>query len=114
LGNQISAVLTNNEKMLGKLRLASDFTGEMIWQLPTHEPYLDLIKSEVADLKNSSGPMAGTITAGLFIREFVDGKPWLHIDIAGTAHKDKESGINSYGATGVGVRLLTQLLREME
>ncbi len=114
LGNQITAVLTNNEQLLEKLQLAADFTAEKIWQLPTHEPYLELIKSDIADLKNSGGPLAGAITAGLFIREFVDEKPWLHIDIAGTALKDKESGINSYGATGIGVRLLTQLLREME
>lgn len=114
LGNQITAVLTNNDALLHKLKTASEFTGEKIWQLPIHEEYLDLIKSDIADLKNSGGPYAGAITAGLFIREFVDGKPWLHLDIAGTALKDKESGINPYGATGVGVRLLTQLLREME
>ncbi len=114
LGNQITTVLTNDEKMLTKLQMASDFTGEKIWQLPTHEPYLELIKSQIADLKNSGGPLAGAITAGLFIREFVGNKPWLHLDIAGTALKDKASGINAYGATGVGVRLLIQLLREME
>jgi len=114
LGNQIMAVLTNNDQLLEKLQLASDFSGEKIWQLPAHEPYLELIRSEIADLRNSGGPLAGTITAGLFIREFVDDKPWLHLDIAGMALKDKEAGINAYGATGVGVRLLTQLLREME
>lgn len=114
LGNQITAVLTNSDSLLEKLQVAADFTGEKIWQLPAHEGYKDLIKSEIADLKNSGGPLGGAITAGLFIQEFVEGKPWLHIDIAGTALKDKESGINTYGATGVGVRLLTQLLREME
>ena len=114
LGNQITAVLTNNEALLEKLQSASEFTGEKIWQLPAHEGYKELLKSEIADLKNVGGPFAGAITAGLFIREFVENKPWLHLDIAGTALKDKESGVNSYGATGVGVRLLTQLLREME
>ncbi len=114
LGNQITAVLTNNDSMLTKLQIASDFTGEKIWQLPAHDGYKDLIKSDIADLKNSGGPFAGAITAGLFIREFVEDIPWLHLDIAGTALKDKESGINSLGATGVGVRLLTQFLREME
>lgn len=114
LGNQISMVMSNSDTLLNKAKHASDFTGELIWQLPSHEEYLDLIKSDIADLKNSGGPLAGAITAGLFIREFVDKKPWLHIDIAGTALKDRESGINTYGATGVGVRLLTQLLRELE
>lgn len=114
LGNQITAVVTNNESLMEKLQVASEFTGEKVWQLPTHEGYRDLIKSEIADLKNTGGPYAGTITAALFIREFVDNKPWLHLDIAGTAYRDKEAGVNPAGATGVGVRLLTQLLREME
>ncbi|MBW6513289.1 MAG: leucyl aminopeptidase [Candidatus Syntrophosphaera sp.] len=114
LGNQITTVLTNNDSLLEKLQLASELTGERIWQLPAHEGYKELLKSEIADLKNTGGPFAGAITAGLFLQEFVEGKPWLHLDIAGTALKDKESGINAYGATGVGVRLLTQLLREME
>ncbi|MDP2173817.1 MAG: leucyl aminopeptidase [Candidatus Cloacimonadaceae bacterium] len=114
LGNQISAVVTNDDKWLDKLKTASESSGEKIWQLPAHEDYKELIKSEVADLKNSGGPLAGTITAALFIREFVEEKPWIHIDIAGTALRDKESGVYSYGATGVGVRLLTSLLKEME
>ena len=113
-GNQISAVLTNNEDLLNKLQSASEFSGEKIWQLPLYEPYKELITSEIADLKNSGGPLAGTITSALFLQEFVAGKPWIHIDIAGTALRDKEQGIYSYGATGMGVRLLTQLLRELE
>jgi len=114
LGNQISAVVTNNDAWFDKLKAASDFSGEKIWQLPAHEEYKELIKSQVADLKNTGGPYAGTITAALFIREFVEDKPWLHIDIAGTALRDSESGMYAVGATGVGVRLITQLLREME
>ena len=114
LGNQISAVVTNNDAWLDQLKAASDFSGEKIWQLPAHEDYKELIKSQIADLKNTGGPFAGTITAALFIREFVEDKPWLHIDIAGTALRDGESGMYSVGATGVGVRLITQLLREME
>ncbi len=114
LGPDYSAVLTNNEPWMHKLQTASDFTGELIWKMPAHEAYKEMLKSEVADIKNIGGATAGCITAGLFIQEFVADKPWLHIDIAGTALKDKEAGIYSYGATGVGVRLLTSLLREME
>ncbi len=73
-----------------QLKNAAAFTGENIWQLPAFEEYKELIKSEIADLKNSGGPSAGTITAGLFLQEFVQNKPRLHIDIAGTAFKDKE------------------------
>ncbi len=114
LGTSFSAVMTNDDNLLEQLQQAAEFSGENIWQLPTHLDYLDLIKSEVADLKNVGGPYAGAITAGLFIREFVEDKPWLHIDIAGTSLKDKEKGIYSYGATGVGVRLLTGLVRNLE
>lgn len=114
LGNKITAVVTNDNAWLEKLKTASEFTGEKIWQLPAHEEYKELIKSQVADYKNVGGPMAGTITAALFIQEFVEQKPWIHIDIAGTARRDSEAGMYSVGATGVGVRLITQLLREME
>jgi leucyl aminopeptidase len=114
LGTEISAVITNNYPWLEQLKIAANFTGENIWQLPTYEDYKEQIKSEIADLKNSGGSFAGTITAGLFLKEFVQDKPWLHIDIAGTALKDRESGIYNYGATGVGVRLLTTLLKSME
>lgn len=114
LGTEITAIITNNEPWLEILKNASSFTGENIWQLPTYEDYKDQLKSEIADLKNSGGPFAGTITAGLFLKEFVQNKPWLHIDIAGTALKDRESGVNNLGATGVGVRLLTTLLKYME
>jgi leucyl aminopeptidase len=114
LGTAFSAVLTNDQAWFEQLKTASEFSGENIWQLPAHEEYKELIKSEIADLKNVGGPLAGAITAGLFIREFVDSKPWIHIDIACGALKDKENGIYSYGGTGVGVRLLTSLLKLME
>ena len=114
LGTQFSAVVTNNEAWFEQLKSAAAFTGENVWQMPNHAEYKELIKSEIADLKNVGGPMAGAITAGLFLQEFVQDKPWLHIDIAGTALKDKESGVNPFGATGVGVRLLTSLIRNME
>ncbi|HOH97694.1 MAG TPA: leucyl aminopeptidase [Candidatus Cloacimonadota bacterium] len=114
LGHDFSAVLGNNAEWLDQIKDAADFSGEAVWQMPLHAPYKELIKSEIADLKNSGGPMAGCITAALFIKEFVQDKPWIHLDIAGTALKDKETGISSFGATGVGVRLITSLLRNME
>ena len=114
LGNRYAAVVTNNESWLKQLKNAAAFTGENIWQLPACEEYKELLKSEIADLKNSGGPFAGAITAALFLKEFVQDKPWLHIDIAGTAFVDRETGIFPYGATGSGVRLLTTLLKYME
>ncbi|MCB5225043.1 MAG: leucyl aminopeptidase [Candidatus Cloacimonadaceae bacterium] len=112
LGNQITAVLGNDDKMMAKMKEAADHTGDLVWELPLHKPYLESLRSEIADLKNGA-PVAGAITAALFIQEFVGSKPWLHLDIAGTSLKDKPNGVNPYGATGVGVRLLTQFLRTL-
>ncbi len=114
LGTSISAVVTNDQDWYNELEHVSNITGETIWQLPAFEAYKELIKSEIADLKNIGGQWGGAITAALFIQEFVQELPWLHIDIAGTSSKEKESGYYSYGATGVGVRLLTTLLKNME
>ncbi len=114
LGTSISAVVTNDQEWLAELDKAAETTGENIWQLPAFEGYKELIKSELADLKNIGGQWGGAITAALFIQEFVQDLPWLHIDIAGTASKDKESGYFGLGATGVGVRLLTTFLKSME
>jgi leucyl aminopeptidase len=114
LGTSISAVVTNDQDWLKDLEEAAYATGETIWQLPAFEEYKSMLKSEIADLKNTGGQWGGAITAALFIQEFVQELPWLHIDIAGTASKDKDSGYYNYGATGVGVRLLTTLLKSME
>jgi leucyl aminopeptidase len=88
--------------------------GSLNWKLPAFEGYKELLKSDIADIKNIGGQWGGAITAALFIQEFVQELPWLHIDIAGTASKEKESGYFSCGATGVGVRLLTTLFKGME
>ena len=114
LGTSISAVVTNDQAWYNNLEQVSKITGENIWQLPAFEGYKDLLKSDIADLRNIGGQWGGAITAALFIQEFVQDLPWMHIDIAGTSSKEKESGYNSLGATGVGVRLLTTLLKEME
>ncbi len=114
LGKDYSAVLSNDDAWYEKLREASENSGEKIWRMPLHKDYKELLKSELADLKNIGGPLAGCITAALFIEEFVQDKPWIHVDIAGTAMKDKAGGGEIAGATGVGVRLLTQLIRSME
>ncbi len=114
LGTSISAVVTNDQEWYAELEKAAETSGEMVWQLPAYEGYKELLKSDIADLKNIGGPWGGAITAGLFIQEFVQELPWLHIDIAGTSSKEKESGYYSNGGTGVGVRLLTTLLKNME
>lgn len=111
LGTTATAVITNNEEFLKDLQSASEKSGELVWQLPSFEEYKKLIKSDVADLKNTGGRWAGTITAGLFIGEFVQNKPWLHLDIAGTAWTDSDKEYIAKGGTGVGVRTLYHLAK---
>lgn len=109
LGEDVTAVLTNNDEFYGELREAAKETGEKVWQMPSFEDYNKLIKSNIADLKNIGGKYAGTITAGLFIGEFVQNKPWLHLDIAGPAFSDKKGDYCPAGGTGAGVRTLYEL-----
>lgn len=110
LGNEYTGVLTNNLEFYDELIAVSKKTGEKFWQLPNDKAFAKLNKSSVADLKNIGGHNGGTITAGLFVGEFVKELPWLHLDIAGTAWIDKEEGYKSKGATGVPVKTLYQLV----
>ncbi|GAA0786373.1 leucyl aminopeptidase [Hathewaya limosa] len=113
LGRVCTGVITNQEKFLDKLKNASDLSGEKIWELPVFKEYKQQLKSDVADLKNSGSKGAGTIVAGLFIGEFIDNIPWLHMDIAGTSWSDDSKYYYSKGATGVGVRTLYYLAKLM-
>lgn len=111
LGETTTAVVTNNEEFFNELKSASEYTGDKMWQLPTFDDYKELIKSDIADLKNSGGRFAGTITAGLFIEAFVQDKPWLHLDIAGTAWTSKNSNLGVKGGTGAPVHTLYELAK---
>ncbi len=106
LGHTTTGVITNNESLYKKLQDASEQSGERVWQLPSFPEYREQNKATAADLKNTGGREAGTITAGLFIEAFVEGTPWLHLDIAGTAYTSKDLDYLTEGGTGVGVRLL--------
>lgn len=111
LGVTTTGVITNNQEFYKELEEASTVSGEKVWQLPSFEEYKKLIVSDIADLKNTGGKYAGTITAGLFIGEFVRNKPWMHLDIAGTAWAEGESEYISKGGTGVAVRTLYYLAK---
>ncbi|QUH25324.1 leucyl aminopeptidase [Serpentinicella alkaliphila] len=114
LGTTTTALITNNEEWMGQLVKAANEANEMVWQLPSYPEYGELIKSSIADLKNTGGRYAGTITAGLFIGEFAGETPWVHMDIAGTAWSAKEAGYSAKGGTGVAVRTLYYLARNLE
>ena len=110
LGNLYSCIMGTDQPLVDALIAAGRASGELTWQLPLVPEYRDDIKSSVADLKNVGGD-AGTITAGLFLQEFVDGVPWAHLDIAGPAFTEKDLTLAPRGATGYGVRLLVEWLR---
>ncbi|MDP3911202.1 MAG: leucyl aminopeptidase, partial [Gemmatimonadales bacterium] len=107
LGHHAIGIMGTDEALLAEVRAAGERSGERCWPLPLWEEYRDLIKSDVADVKNSGGRSAGTIAGGWFLREFVEGFPWVHLDIAGTAYEG-EGGAK--GPTAVGVRLFTEFL----
>ncbi|WP_461614071.1 leucyl aminopeptidase [Clostridium sp. Marseille-QA1073] len=112
LGSVATGVISNNDEFYSMLHKASEITGEKICRLPAFDEYKELIKAENADLKNTGGRGAGTITAGLFIGEFVESKPWLHLDIAGSSWTNKPLDYITTGATGAGARILYQLVKE--
>jgi len=114
LGVTATGVVSNNDFFYNRLEQASKICDEKVWRLPAFDEYKELIKSDIADLKNIGGPKAGTITAGLFIGEFVGDKPWLHLDIAGTSWSEKDSNYESKGGTGSGARLLYHLIKQLE
>ncbi|MGZ5333017.1 MAG: leucyl aminopeptidase [Solirubrobacterales bacterium] len=112
LGSTYAALISNDDEWAESVGAAGDATGELAWRLPLHPEYKEITKGEVADLTNASEKRkAGTIYAASFLEEFVDGKPWAHLDIAGTAWDQGREYVGK-GATGFGVRLLVELARE--
>jgi leucyl aminopeptidase len=106
LGNRYAGVLGNNQAWVDQLLGSSARTDELLWQLPLAKEYRKMLDSNVADMKNIGGPYGGTITAALFLNEFVGEVPWAHLDIAGPMNADADEGWLSRGATAYGTRLL--------
>ncbi|MSP13755.1 MAG: leucyl aminopeptidase [Chloroflexi bacterium] len=111
LGNQCAGMFGSGEELKQHLSAAAQVSGDRVWELPLYPEYADQIKSEWADMKNSGGRLAGSITAAAFLANFAEGYPWVHLDIAGVAWTTTERGYNVKGATGFGVRLLVEMLR---
>ena len=109
LGKACAGVMGNDAALIGGVIDAGRQTGEKFWELPLFDEYKELIRSDVADMKNSGGRQAGSITAALLLKEFVDGAAWAHLDIAGTSTAEKEAGYLVKGATGSPARTLAQL-----
>jgi leucyl aminopeptidase len=113
LGTLNSGAFSNNQPLLDKVLAAGKAAGEKIWPLPMDAEYDELIKSDVADIKNTGGRKGGAIAGAKFLQHFVGDTPWVHLDIAGTFESDKEKGYQSKGATGVMVRTLVSLAAEL-
>lgn len=114
LGYAGAAMLSTSEEMLTQFRKASEITGEKVWQMPLWPEYEHAIKSPIADMKNSGGRPAGTCVAATILRHFVADVPWLHLDIAGMDLEHRGTEYTPKGASGYGVRLLTEVLRNLK
>lgn len=113
LGPHAIGMMGTDQALADKVSSAGDASGERVWQLPMWPEYHEMIKSEIADVKNIGGRAAGSITAGAFLAAFTGDYPFVHLDIAGTAWIDRPTkSYDSPGGTGVGVRLLTEYLRD--
>jgi leucyl aminopeptidase len=111
LGPWTSGLFSNDDGLAAEVQAAAGAAGEQVWRLPMPADMEELVKSPIADLKNTGGRYGGSITAALFLQKFVGKTPWVHLDIAGPASIDKEKGYHPRGGTGAGVRLLGELVR---
>jgi leucyl aminopeptidase len=111
LGGFATGLLGNDDTLKTDLLKAGETTGDRVWELPLWEEYGEAMKSDIADLKNSGGASGGTISAAWFLKNFVGETKWAHLDIAGTAWEEKGRHYLPKGATGAGVRLLVEYLR---
>ena len=109
LGNSTSGILGTPPEWVEHVRGVADRTGDRVWPLPLFDDYREQLRSEIADVKNTGGRPAGTITAAMFLKEFTADLPWAHIDIAGTAWASEAKPYQPKGPTGVAVRTLAEL-----
>jgi leucyl aminopeptidase len=113
LGSTYAGLFSNDDGLCEQLAAASEQTGELVWRMPLHPDYKELTRGRVADLVNvSEQRKASSAYAASFLEEFVDGKPWAHLDIAGVAWDQDNRDYVGKGASGWGVRLLVELARQ--
>jgi leucyl aminopeptidase len=112
LGRQYAAMYTRDTALAAQLSKAGDTTGDRVWHMPLVDDYKDSLGSDIADF-NHNASKAGSVTAALFLENFVGTRRWVHLDIAGTARSEVDAGENSKGGTGFGVRLLTEWITSL-
>lgn len=113
LGREAAGLMGNNTGLINKIKEAAEETGERVWELPLWEEYLEAMKTPNADLKNAGNGEAGTITAGMFLKEFAGNTPWAHIDIAATAYNIKNKSYIPDGVSAAGLRLFLSLIKKL-
>jgi leucyl aminopeptidase len=111
LGVHATGLLGTDDALMRRIEKASKTTSEKVWRLPLWDEYSEQIKSDIADMKNSGGRPGGAITAAMLLSRFAEDTPWAHLDIAGTGWSDRETELVSKGGSGVGVRLMVELVR---
>jgi leucyl aminopeptidase len=112
LGTEHAGLFSNNDELAERLTKVGIETGERVWRMPLGPEYDKMIDSQFADVKNAGARNGGSITAAQFLQRFVDGTPWAHLDIAGTAMGAPKTEINHSWGSGYGVRLLERLVTE--
>lgn len=113
LGTNVSGIMGNDEDLISTLIRVAESNGEKFWELPMYPEYKDSLKSDIADMKNTGSRQGGASIAGVFLKEFVNGPKWAHIDIAGTAFLEKPQGEFISGSTGAGVRTILNYIKSV-
>ncbi|MDO8746934.1 MAG: leucyl aminopeptidase [Thermodesulfovibrionales bacterium] len=111
LGNEAIAMMGNDRKLLDDIKKSADDTYERVWEMPLFDEYKEYIKSDIADVKNTGGKNGSLVTAAYFLYEFAGKTPWVHLDIAGTAWAENDKPYIPKGASGIGVRLIMDLIK---
>jgi leucyl aminopeptidase len=111
LGYVNAGIFCNDEKFFEQLAQAIKLAGEKMWRLPVDAEYQELIKSEIADIKNTGGRWGGAVSAAMFLKEFVEDTPWIHLDIAGTAWIEDSKSWIAKGPSGIAVRSIVELAK---
>ena len=111
LGNEAIAMMGNDRKLLDDIKKSADNTYERVWEMPLFDEYKEYLKSDIADIKNTGGKTGSLVTAAYFLYEFAEKTPWVHLDIAGTAWVEKDKPYIPKGASGIGVRLIMDMIK---
>jgi len=113
LGGVNAGVFANNDEMYARFEKAEQRAGEKMWRMPLDDEYREQIKSGIADIKNTGGRYGGAVTAAMFLREFVEDTPWIHLDIAGTAWTEENKSWIALGPSGIPVRSIVEFVKDM-